>query len=172
MLNGWEVWSYRTILFLLQPMSFQHMVNPIWFQRNLSFPKLYSYPYTYFYGATSTSSLQGGSNVGASHMFNVRGRKEFLSESCIWNYDDTKGWFTRSHDIPSPKSLEVDSIAIWTIETMKVGTYLLTRVPSPKSQMTWIYTWQPFKEARLGTGVEQKTRPNPQHKSYAYFCRK
>ena len=50
-------------------------------------------------------------------------------------------------------------------------------VPSLKSQgMTRMLTWQHFLEVRLGTcvesWVEQKVRPNPQHKPREHFCKK
>ena len=90
---------------------------------------------------------------------------------------------TTSHGVPSPKSLNVNPCnlsrwdhgswdlplhtwsqvpshsrsicAISVVESMEVGTYHFTRVPSPKSpSMTWMPTWQHFLKVRLGTCVE------------------
>jgi hypothetical protein len=79
-----------------------------------------------------------------------------------------------SHGSPSPKSRFTWSIrAISTVESMNIGTYHFTHVPSPKSQVHECLHGNIFLEVRLGTcvhsWVEQTSRLNLQHKSQFFL---
>ena len=72
--------------------------------------------------------------------------------------------------------LQEGGIIVMEVIINEVGTYHFTQAPkSLLPSMTWILTWQHFLKVKLGicveNWVEQKTKPNSQHKSPQFFCK-